>query len=110
MPAAFSLDPAASSSGGMIARTAPAAAPANTFAAVFLTFDLVLRLLRTAFRLRADVFAGEVFRRDLAFLPRVMLAIPSSSRDSGTQRACLARPEAADTDGHQATSTAARLL
>jgi len=52
IPAARSLVPAASSSGGMIALTAPAAAPAMTLTAVF--FSVLVAPLVLAARLAPD--------------------------------------------------------
>ena len=56
IPAARSLVPAASSSGGMIALTAPAAAPAMTLTAVFLSV-FVAPLFLLATRLPPDFVA-----------------------------------------------------
>ena len=60
IPAARSLVPAASSSGGMIARTAPAAAPAITLTAVFCKVFVaaLVRLEPPFLRPRAAGFLG----------------------------------------------------
>ena len=104
IPAARSLVPAASSSGGMIALTAPAAAPAMTLTAVFLSALVALLFLRTA-RLLPDFLApvldppdraDDFLRPALAgipFLPVIVafrLRTPSATRLRGVDAAILA--------------------
>jgi hypothetical protein len=57
--------PAASSSGGIIARTAPAAAPAKTFTAVSFNFVVV-----------ADDFLALLFLAGAALLALLLVALP----------------------------------
>ena len=67
IPAARSLVPAASSSGGMIALTAPAAAPAMTLTAVFFSV-LVAPLFLLATRLPPDFWPLFLIRQTVKMI------------------------------------------